>query len=73
MENEWYILIIWAAASGILNLLIGERSRVDAWALRNPRLASILKAIRAIGIDPWLLVSALNLLVKKQLPKTEDK
>lgn len=55
-------------ATGALNLLLARRSQVDAWAESRPRIAAILKLLRAIGFDPWMVVQALSLFFLKRLP-----
>jgi hypothetical protein len=61
-------LIIYGLATGVLNLLLSERSRVDSWCASRPRMAAALKLLRAVGLDPWHVVSATNLLVRGKLP-----
>lgn len=53
----------------LLNLLLGYRSQIDAWCEAHPILAAPLKALRGAGPDPWLIVQAANLAVKKKLPE----
>ena len=72
-SKEWLVLLAWAALSGLLNLLVSEKSRIDEWSEKRPRLAAMLHLIRGLGIDPWMLLSALSLLVKKQLPSAVKK
>lgn len=55
-------------ALGILNALIAKRSQIDAWAEANPRAAALLKMMRALGLDPWMALQSLTLLVKGRLP-----
>ncbi len=52
----------------LVNLALGYRSQFDGWAEKNPRAAAILKAFRATGIDPWMLLQSLSLALKKKLP-----
>lgn len=66
--NAVLAMVAYAVITGLLNLLLSERSRVDAWAESNPRLAAMLKLLRGIGLDPWHLVAAASLLFKGQLP-----
>lgn len=61
--------VAYAAITGVLNLLLSERSRVDAWAANQPRLASLLKLLRAVGFDPWLVVASASLMFKGRLPR----
>lgn len=62
----------YAVITGLLNLLLSERSRVDAWAESKPKLAAALKVLRAIGLDPWHLVSAVSLFFKGKLPQPKE-
>lgn len=70
-SDQWFVMFVWAAVSGMLSLLIAERSRIDAWAEKNPRIAGVLKLLRALGFDPWLIVSAVSLIVRKKLPAVQ--
>jgi hypothetical protein len=58
---------LWLTA-GLLSLLLANKSQVDGWAEKNPRLAGLMKLTRSLGLDPWMLVQALSLLVKARLP-----
>lgn len=58
------------AALGVISLLVARKSQIDAWAESKPRLAALLKAMRALGLDPWMLLQALSLLFRKRLPAT---
>jgi hypothetical protein len=66
-------LLAYAAATGILNLVLSKRSQVDAWAEKQPRLAAVLKLCRAIGFDPWMAIQSLSLAVKGKLPESAKK
>ena len=56
---------------GLLALLFGRKSQIDAWVERNPRLSGAMKIIRGVGLDPWLPLQGLCLLVFGRLPKTD--
>jgi hypothetical protein len=58
---------LWLAA-GVLSLVLARRSQIDTWAEQNPRLAGALKLLRSLGLDPWMLVQGLALLVRGRLP-----
>lgn len=60
----------WAAVTGVLNLLIGHKSQVNAWAESHPRVAAVLKLCRAVGLDPWMIIQSLSLVVKGKLPES---
>jgi hypothetical protein len=64
-------ILVYGVATGILNLLIAERSRIDSWAERKPRLAAWLKLMRSVGFDPWMLVASVQLAVSKKLPAAQ--
>jgi len=68
MSKELSALLIYLFATGLLNSLIGHKSQVDAWAEKKPALASVLKVLRGLGLDPWMLVQAATLATKKRLP-----
>jgi hypothetical protein len=59
--------VLWLAA-GVLSLVLARRSQIDTWAEQNPRLAGALKLLRSLGLDPWMLVQGLALLVRGRLP-----
>ena len=58
---------LWLAA-GVLSLVLSHRSQIDSWAEKNPRLAGAMKLLRSLGLDPWMLVQALSLIVRARLP-----
>lgn len=62
IEHAWYL------AFGLVSLALANRSQIDAWAEKHPRVAGALKLVRALGFDPWLLVQGLSLLIRKKLP-----
>lgn len=64
-------IVLWAALTGVLNLIAAERSRIDSWAESKPRLAAILKLMRSVGFDPWMLLAAVQLAVSKKLPAAQ--
>lgn len=57
-------------ALGVINLLLGHKSQIDAWAEANPRLAAMLKLSRSLGLDPWMLLQSLSLFIRGRLPAT---
>jgi hypothetical protein len=61
-------LFILYLCSALVSMLLGRRSQIDAWAEAHPRLAALLKATRALGLDPWMFVQALSLAFRKRLP-----
>lgn len=67
-SKTWLALALYAAITGVLNLLIARRSQVDAWAESNPRLASVLKLVRSLGLDPWMVIQSLSLFFRGKLP-----
>lgn len=62
--HPWILWLIF----GLLSLLLARRSQVDAWVEMHPRLGGVMKLLRGFGIDPWLLVQGLSLLVRGRLP-----
>lgn len=64
------VIALWLGF-GLLSLLLGERSRVDAWCNAHPRVAAIIKLVRGLGLDPWHLVATLQLLVRGRLPASQ--
>lgn len=73
---EWAMPIAQMAALyvllGVLNLLLGRKSQIDAWVETHPRVAAALKLLRSLGFDPWLLRDAASLAVQKRLPVRAD-
>lgn len=59
---------MYLAITGLLNLIIGHKSQIDAWAESKPRLAAVLKLLRSAGFDPWMLIQSVSLAVSKRLP-----
>lgn len=59
---------LWYLVFGLISLLLSKRSQLDHWAEQNPRLAGLMKLLRSTGLDPWLAVQALSLIVKGKLP-----
>lgn len=54
---------------GVVSLLLAYRSQLDEWAESNPRVAGTLKLMRSVGIDPWMLLQGLSLILRGRLPK----
>lgn len=62
-----------ALALGVINFLLSRRSQVDAWCNANPRLAGVMKLLRFAGVDPWMGVQALSLIVRGKLPDNVER
>ncbi len=69
--NAILLAVLYAAVTGVWNLALGHKSQVEAWALSNPRLAAVLKFTRALGFDPWNLLSSAMLLFLQKLPAAQ--
>ena len=67
LVNLLTVLLIWLAI-GVLNMLIAYHSQIDAWCEQRPVLAGILKLVRGLGLDPWLMLQGIILLLKGRLP-----
>jgi hypothetical protein len=52
----------------VLQIAYGRRSQIDSWCEARPKVAGMMKILRAVLPDPWLLVQGLTLLVKGRLP-----
>src|SRR5690606_40061012 len=65
--NAWSMVGLYVAL-GLISLLIANRSQIDEWAEKNPRVAGIQKLMRSLGIDPWMLLQGLSLLIRGKLP-----
>lgn len=63
-----YFPYLWYLLAGLISLLVAHRSQIDHWAEQNPRLAGLMKLLRSVGLDPWMLVQAVSLIVKGRLP-----
>jgi len=71
---DWNIVLtglLYAALTGVFNLLFAHKSQINAWAEAHPKLAALMKITRAVGLDPQHLWAALALLVKKRLPAVQ--
>ncbi len=73
LQSVWAWLLasglVWYVASALINFVLAHKSQIDGWAEANPKAAGILKILRSIGFDPWLLIQGISLLVTKRLPK----
>jgi hypothetical protein len=69
--HAWTTLLLHGALALIL-LAVARRSQIDSWAECNPKIAGVLKILRGLGIDPWLVLSGLSLLIRGRLPATKD-
>jgi hypothetical protein len=52
----------------LLTLLAAHKSQADAWCMQHPRVAGFLKIVRGFGIDPWLIIQGVTLMIKARLP-----
>jgi hypothetical protein len=60
---------------GVISLLLSKQSQIDSWANAHPRVAGFMKLLRGLGLDPFLLLQSLSLLLRGRLPdppKTKD-
>jgi hypothetical protein len=60
--------LLWLVA-GVLSLVLSRRSQIDAYAEMHPRVAGIMKLLRSLGLDPWMLLQSLSLIVRGRLPE----
>lgn len=63
--NPW---ALWLAA-GALSLVLSRRSQIDSWAEAHPRVAGALKLLRSLGLDPWMLLQSISLIIRGRLPE----
>jgi hypothetical protein len=61
----------WWLLTGIINLAFGYKSQIEAWAESRPYVAGLLKTCRALGFDPWNVLSAIKLFAQKKLPDAQ--
>jgi hypothetical protein len=66
--HPWALWAVGTIVAGVFSLILSRRSQIDAWAESNPRIAGVMKLLRGMGIDPWLVVQGLMLIVTKRLP-----
>jgi hypothetical protein len=69
--HAWQTLLL----HGLLALLLlatARRSQIDAWAESKPKIAGALKILRGLGIDPFLVIQGLSLLIRGRLPANKD-
>lgn len=61
----------WAGwlALGLISLILSKKSQVDAWAESKPRVAGVMKILRGLGLDPFVLLQGFSLLVRGRLPE----
>jgi len=53
----------------VLMTVVGRKSQIDAWCMKNPRWAGLIKVVRGICPgDPFLLIQGLALIVFKRMP-----
>ena len=65
--KAWLGLAVMWGITFLLNLVLANRSRIDAWAEANPKRAAVYKALRGSGLDPWLWLDAFALAFKKKV------
>jgi len=65
-------LLIYGFITGLANLALAHKSQIESWAETHPKYAGFLKLMRAVGFDPWNLVSAVSLWAKKRLPDAQQ-
>jgi hypothetical protein len=51
-----------------IQMVLTRKSQIDAWCEANPKRASLMKAIRSLCPDPWMMLQALALLFRGRLP-----
>lgn len=63
-------LPVWAyyLIFGLLSLVLARKSQVDEWVEANPRIGGIMKTLRGVGLDPWITVQGICLIVFGKLP-----
>ncbi len=64
-----YETIAIVAAWLLIHLALSHKTQIDSWCEANPRVAGTLKILRGVGIDPWLVLQGVSLLVQGRLPK----
>lgn len=69
--HPWAMWAVGTIVAGLFSLLMSKRSQIDDWAESNPRVAGVMKLLRGLGIDPWLIVQGVALIVTKRLPATK--
>jgi hypothetical protein len=62
--NPW---ALWLAL-GVISLVLSKQSQFDEWANSRPRLAGMMKLLRGLGLDPFLLLQSLSLIIRGRLP-----
>lgn len=60
--------LLWYLVAFLLVSILGRKSQIHEWAEANPKLAGLLKILRGVGFDPWIIIQGLYLLVSKKLP-----
>lgn len=67
IHAHWLYVVVGLLYLG-LHLVLTKHSQIDAWCEKRPRVAGIMKLVRGLGIDPWLIAQGLTLLFKGRLP-----
>jgi hypothetical protein len=64
-------LLAYGLITGLANLLLSRKSQVELWAESHPKAAGAMKLLRAVGLDPWQIISAISLWATKKLPDAQ--
>ena len=81
MDDVWnkywplFLAILWPTISCGLNLVLRKKTAEEwvALAEHSPRVAGILKLIRAVGFDPVKGAAAVKMIIGAQAKANEDK
>jgi hypothetical protein len=60
------LAFVWYVVAGLAALLIGRKSRIDAWCAAHPKAAFAVHVLRATGLDVWKLVGAAQALARSR-------
>jgi hypothetical protein len=68
LANWFYIVLLIAYL--LLHFVYGRRSQIDTWCNAQPRVAGIMKLVRALFPDWWTFIQGIALVVLGRLPQS---
>jgi hypothetical protein len=66
---NWFYIVLFIAYL-LLHYAYGRRSQIDTWCNSRPRIAGLMKLVRALFPDWWTFVQGLALVLLGRLPQS---
>jgi len=66
---NWFYIALFVAYI-LLHIAYGKRSQIDTWCNSRPRVAGIMKMVRAIFPDYWTFIQGISLIFLGKLPQS---